>query len=607
MKNSSYLIKYLRYLLLISNLFLVIETHGENIKVSKDKSLQWKTVEKDYYKNQQKDLIWEVVPKEEIFIESLDKLENPFKNTLKNTLKKTNKTNLYQISPIIPLNNFINENNLETEVEWKSSFEGGKSGGIGQQNNSLKIDYGLTDFTQLTGYFSEADDDTYNYIKGNRAQYSLQTFALSLKKKLWTSQNSSSTISIIPTVEYLRLSSGSKETKSIYNESNNLFDKDKFNKIIYSFSLPYSKKINEKLTYTFVPGFIFLPERLGSRTTRNNFYGNNLYIGNGVTYSFLDDVKIIGSLTSPLGPGNNHFDKDLNFSKKSIYSFGLNWDINNKIGIETKITNGFGSSPSTGILTLPSANLPLYAANIKYRPYGKDTHIRPLNKRDKLISFGGITVNNALIPKNGTSQLNLNIDSKGNYFTSYGYSLSNIFQLELLNIGSINKAKNNIHISKQFTDTFLDENNFDIRIGGKFLLFSPQKNDILWTSFRTSVGRNESTNQGYILSELINTYRINNWIAANLSSKYFISGIQKFGGFGTSMYLNMSDNLQIIPEINYLFDKNLKSNYTFSIRYSINEKKSIDLYTSNAIGTKDLGQLLRSEENRVGIKFNWLY
>ena len=240
-------------------------------------------------------------------------------------------------------------------------------------------------------------------------------------------------------------------------------------------------------------------------------------------------------------------------------------------------------------------------------PYDEETSINLLNRTDKLISLGGITVNNALIPKNGASQFGINFDSKGNYFASYGYSLSDIFQLELVNVGSIHNEKNNVHINKNFTDSYLDENNFNARIAGKFLLFSSQKKDALWTSIRTSFGRNESTNQGYMISELINTFRINNWLASNLSTKYFLGGSQKFGVIGGSMYLNLSDNLQLIPEINYLFDKNLKYNSTISIRYSINEKKSIDLYTSNAIGSQDLGQVLRSKYNRVGIKFNLLY
>ena len=56
-----------------------------------------------------------------------------------------------------------------------------------------------------------------------------------------------------------------------------------------------------------------------------------------------------------------------------------------------------------------------------------------------------------------------------------------------------------------------------------------------------------------------------------------------------------------------LSDKNLNSNYTLSIRYSLNENKSIDFYSSNALGTQDLGQLLISKDNRLGIKLNFLY
>ena len=162
-----------------------------------------------------------------------------------------------------------------------------------------------------------------------------------------------------------------------------------------------------------------LPYNLGLRTTKNNLYGSNFYISNGITFDLFDNLTILGSFTNPLGPGNNYFDKSLTFSRKPIYSFGLNWAPNHKIILETQITNGYGSTPSTGLLTIPSDNLLLYAANLKYLPYEEDTILKPLNKRDILLSFGGITVNNALIPKNGTQQINVNFDSNGNYHGSY--------------------------------------------------------------------------------------------------------------------------------------------------------------------------------------------
>ena len=610
--------KYFKFLFLLSNLIIFLGFYAETKeKVEKENelfesnklgktnhlisSIKWEIIDrKDYYLDNP--IQWEFVPENYYPEEKQINFKNsksPFNNQI---LKQ-----IYEISPLIPTNNFIARNNFESKVEWKSTFGGGKAGGTGQQNNSFRMTYGLNDFTQLTAYFAEADDDTYRLINGKSSNYHWQNYALSLKRKIFNSNNSKSTISFVPSLEYFKTSSGSKTTKSIFNQINDSLDKDKFGKILYSFSFPFTKQINKNLHYTLVPGFISLPNKLGNRTSGNNYYGNNFFLGNGITYKLFEDLTLTGSYTNPLGPGNNHFDKNLNFMRKPIYSFGLSWDINNKIGIETKLTNGFGSTPATGILTLPSDNVPIYSANIKYNPKGEDTYLKPLNERENFISHGGITVNNALIPKSGSSQYSLNYDSKGNYFGSYSYSLSNIFQLELINLGRFRNENQIMYFSDNFNNTYLDNNNFHIRLGGKLLLFSPQKNDILWSSIRTSVGRNESSNQGYILSELINTYRINNWLAANLSSKYFLSGVEKFGAIGASMYINVTDNIQIIPEMNYSLDKDLKSNNTISIRYSLNENKSFDLYLSNAVGTQDLGQLLKAKDNKIGFKLNLLY
>ena len=52
----------------------------------------------------------------------------------------------------------------------------------------------------------------------------------------------------------------------------------------------------------------------------------------------------------------------------------------------------------------------------------------------------------------------------------------------------------------------------------------------------------------------------------------------------------------------------LKTNSdSIAIRYSISENKSIDLYTSNALNTQDLGQLLRSKDRKFGVKFILFY
>ena len=114
----------------------------------------------------------------------------------------------------------------------------------------------------LTIYFSEADDDTYNHIKGKRAQYFWQNYAISLKKKLLNENKWKFDLSLATSLEYWRHSSGSENSKSIYNEFDDALGKDKFENIIGSFSLPFSKKIGKNLSIVTVPGVTFLPDKV---------------------------------------------------------------------------------------------------------------------------------------------------------------------------------------------------------------------------------------------------------------------------------------------------------------------------------------------------------
>jgi len=601
------------YIFFLSQIFNLLGVIAE--KVNEDplelNRIKWEKISEEK-SNPLKKIIWKSHNNDEILFESVNVKEasktkiDPSSKERTYRPSKKSVSFLTEIEPFLPLNNFLDYGDFQTSFRWKSSFDGGVSDGIGQQNPSFIFDYGISDSSLLSIYITGADDELYNLVGGKSTNYYWQSYALSFKKKLIDEEDFNFGLSLASTLEYWRHASGSETAKSIYNQQDSLFGKDKFENLVGALSLPLSKKINKKFTTLIVPGVTFLPEKLGSKGIGKNAYGNNFYIGSGLVFDVAKDFNLLFSYTTPLGPGNNHFDKNLNYSRKSIYSLGLGWDINPKIGIEGKITNSYGSSPSTGILTIPSDNQPLYSASITYRPYGKDTYLSELNERDKLISYGGITVNNALIPEAGTSQINFNYDEGGTLFGFYGYSLSNIFQVELLNIGSFDGLNFERDKNSNLYSTYLNENNLNFRLGGKLLIFSPHKNDLYWVSLRSSVGRNNDTNQGYLFSEFINTFRVNNWLTFNVSPKYFFSGVESFGGIGFSSYINIFDNLMFIPEINTSIKNNSDLNSTLALRYSFSPEKSLDLYYSNAAGVQDIGQLLKIKDYRLGFRFNFL-
>ncbi len=606
------LIFYIFFIIQLFNFLGVFAEENFKKDSSRAKKINWEKIDQNKSKPL-KNIIWKSYKNDESIFgnkkeqgSTINRINSSGEEGMYEYFKKS-VFSINEIEPFLPLNNFLEDGYFQTSIRWKSSFDGGVAAGTGQQNPSFVLDYGISDSSLITIYFAEADDSLYNLINGQKVNYHWQNYAFSFKKKLLNDNQNSFGLSIVSTLEYWRQASGSSNSKSIFNQKDSLNGRDRFDNLIGSLSLPVSKKLNENFTALIVPGIAFLPEKLGSKGIGKNAYGNNFYIGSGIVLDMAEDLHLLFSYTTPLGPGNNYFDSDLSYSRKPIYSFGLGWDINPKIGIEGKITNSYGSSPSTGLLTIPSDNIPLYSANITYKPQGDDTYLTPLNKRDKLIGYGGITVNNALIPSAGTSQINFNYDSGGNLFGSYGYSLSNIFQLELLNIGSFNELNFSGSENSNLYSTYLDENNLNFRFGGKLLLFSPQKDDIYWVALRSSVGRNNDTNQGYLFTEFINTFRLNNWLTFNISPKYFFSGMESFGGVGFSGYINLSDNLMLIPEINTSFTNDSNLNSSLALRYSFSPEKSLDLYYSNAAGVQDIGQLLKDEEFRLGLKLNFLY
>ena len=116
------------------------------------------------------------------------------------------------------------------------------------------------------------------------------------------------------------------------------------------------------------------------------------------------------------GNSKNSFDDNLNFSKNNIYSYRINWVPNSVVNFKFGVTNSFGLSPATSLLTLPSANLNLYEFKVSITPDYRDTFISPIAKEKKYLYQRGLTVNNALIPRRENNEVWFSFDSSKSLF-----------------------------------------------------------------------------------------------------------------------------------------------------------------------------------------------
>ena len=490
-----------------------------------------------------------------------------------------------------------------------SPGDGGEAGGSGNQNYGFRADYGLTPALMASAYYTYADDPLFAPIPSRPSQ----------PANLWTVYGGSLRARLAGSNKWQLAAEGALElftvgsgcggtvscddagTPNIFNNSGQaVFTRN----WIGALSLPLSWQANRNLQLSFVPAVSFLPGSQGAdQGGAGDFYGTNISLGVGASYRLGNQVQLFGSAMLPLGPGNNAFDGDLVYSRVPILSAGANIAVNPRIGLEASITNGFGLSPATAILALPSApSEPLLSARFAWNPGAPDSPSPRYTPRQASLALGGLFVNTALTPADGTTQLWLNGDSRGNLFAGAGYSVSNDFQFQLAA-----GVFNGIEPRNSFVNTYAGDGGLNLRFGGKAMVFRPSKKLPLWAAGRISLGRNEdeSSKQGYLFFETMNTWEASPTLAFHLNPKLALNGDGTSWGVGLAANLQLGPSFQLIPEVNVVatdLGGDNGTNGSIALRWLASRSTTLDLYVSNAAGLYDLGQLLGNDQVRVGAR-----
>ncbi len=504
-----------------------------------------------------------------------------------------------------------------------SSFGGGEAGGTGNQNYMARVDLSANDRLQLSGFVSEADDPLYSKIVGRSKQPGnfWRSYGGAIQWKLISHQqyqeerryNKAFEVAFSSSFEGWEVGSGgcdSKACKGQNDASPNIFNNSGervfTRNLVGSLALPTTWTFSTQWQASITPGVSFLPGSQGKyKGGEGNFYGNNFWIAGGGLWRPIPELGLFSSVLVPLGPGSNSFNSNLDFENVPIYSGGLAWNLNPRISLEGALTNGWGATPATSLLTLPSANRMGYSARFVYTYDAPDTPQIGLTRRQRSLASGGLTVNTALVPPDKTTQAWTNIDSEGNFFGFMGSSISNIFQLQLTNVGWFN----NVPQTDELAKAYATDKGWNWRIGGKAVSFSPLRGAPLWVAGRISLGRNKDPKsyQGYVFAESIQTWEANDWLAFNLNTKGAWSGISNPWGVGLGANIQLSKKFQLIPEGNIVMSDKSQSNATLSLRWLINDSMNMDVYMSNAAGLLDMGQLLKSLDTRFGGRLSLMF
>ena len=503
---------------------------------------------------------------------------------------------------MVPTASVLESNDFQITIGQVSPFSTGEGGGTGLQNYWGFIELGLAENLQLSAYYTQADDPLYAPIRSRQNQPENRWDSAGAALRWKFGESGPVSFGLEGALESFIVKSGGSNSVGSSATSCNIFNSNcttpvETNNLVGSISAPISWQANQQLQFSLTPGVTFLPASQGNRYGSGQFYGTTLFLGAGASYRPISRVQFFASALLPLGPGNNSFTSDLSFSRVPIFTGGMRYSLNPRIALEGSLTNGYGATPSTAILALPSSNQILYAGRLIYTPSRPDAPQLQGTGAEERLSFAGLSVASASLIAAGTSRLRASFDSSGNLSSRYDVGFSDEFSFDL----EVGQLKAGSTPSSSFAATYMTPGNATVRGAGTALLFSQPRGDAISSGLRMSYGRVLGVSEpGYQFVEWINTYQASKSLSLNLNPKLAWSGSQTPYGVGLSANWHLNSWLSVIPEAN-LAGQAGQSNWTIALRTCPSAQLCLDLYGTSALSFQGAGQLLSAAHPGLGL------
>lgn len=459
--------------------------------------------------------------------------------------------------------------------------------GTGNQTYFIYADWGLTNDLQVGWSFMYNDDPTYNAVNGSFIEQLYQSTGPNLKYNIYSDENWG--ISVLGSIEQFQIYSG----PGLFN---NATSPTLSRTVAGTVQLPISYNLSEQFQITFTPAVNIFSDSLNSVP----FYGTVFSLGLGANWRVSDQFSLFGNTVVPLSGGNS-INTSREISKTPIWSIGASYAFSKAVGFELSLTNAFGGTPATGVLTLPTAaNEILLGAQFKIAPLGKEIHHVDYNDRQKRLLFDWFTLTTPYVFPTDDFGIRFTTDTEGSVGGGIFYSVLQNFQMELLlsSIGGFDTQS--VIDSSQGTAT-------QWRLGGKLAFLNQADGDPLSISGRLTGGRDISeAEQGYFMLEFPFMYEVNNQLALLFSPKAAITGGKTPVGLGLGANYQISPAIQLIAEVTPLVTGE-RLVWSAGLRLFPLENLAIDLMGTNATSQLDLGELIAEPGTRFSAGIQWRF
>ena len=513
-------------------------------------------------------------------------------------------TESFRLIPSIPLSSVLPHNSWSISTLITSSFKGANL--AANKNFSFYYDFGLTPKSTFSLFYSNAGDPLNPPLAVDTTPLwlSWELIGFSFKYSLFDYPSSSLTTSF--SFESLGLSSIDFDDQFGFGQASYSFD----NYSIGSFSSVYTWSLEDSLHFTVSPGINLLPSTLRHEAQNtSSFFGITPYIASGVNWQPSIYFDLFASLSIPLGIGSNVVTSDLEFLRSPIISFGANLKLNPRSYISASLSNGFGSTPATNLLTTPMQESFNYNLSFSFFPDLLDSPLLPFSDRQLSLANSRLFVSSAVLPPENYFTISLGSTMNRNLFTSVGYSLSNqvFFRFDNLWI------EQSGFLSSDVSTAFFEDGSIGSTVSASFNFLSPLRGSSFWSSATLAFGSNSYISDisplGFSFLSFDNTFEFSNDVALNLNPKFLISGFGLLSGVGISANFPFCGEFEFIPGINLVYNNSdfNQSNVFASVHWRISDSRSLELYVSNARSPIDVGQMQRSDFFSLGFNTRFYF
>ena len=219
----------------------------------------------------------DIAPKEEFTPPS--SLEEAEALASKIPLEASDYEPILNLSQGIPTATILSEGDIRIKAHTISPIR--YASGTGNQNYAIRLDHGVSETLQISGFYSEADDPLNAPIKGfdtNPANL-WKVFGGSVRWRLKKNQNLS--LALNGSLENWTVGSGGSDSlvkNEGKNASQNIFNNSgervETRNIIGSLNIPLTWQTNKHWQFTIAPGISFLPSSQGAdKADQENFMG----------------------------------------------------------------------------------------------------------------------------------------------------------------------------------------------------------------------------------------------------------------------------------------------------------------------------------------------